>query len=278
MSEWAPSYCGGGPRFVRLPAIPVPWPPAGPGSGPRVSIVVPVRDNADGVLAQLAEIHEALAARHRFEVIYVDDASTDPTGRRLREASARFPRLRWLRHAAPCGRSAAIRTGVRAARADVVVVLDGAGRNDPRDIPRLLALFESHGVAGDLGLVVAVPRLRRRSPIRRAVDAVAGRISGFALAGDVRETGCGLKLFPRAAFFELPYFDHMHRFLPALFRRQGLAVLTVPVGVRGCDGAPSSPDVADRPWAGIVDLLGVLWLSRRCRLPELAAGADEPLR
>jgi dolichol-phosphate mannosyltransferase len=242
-----------------------------PRPAPSLAVVVPVFDEADNVLPLLSEIHAALEPLGTgFEVVFVDDGSRDATPARLEAARARFPRLRVVRHARNCGQSTAISSGVRAARAPLVVTLDGDGQNDPADIPRLLSAAGSHRGGGPAPLVAGIRRRRHDSRVRRLSSRIANAVRSRLLRDDTPDTGCSLKLFAREAFLELPFFDHMHRFLPALFRRQGAAVLFVDVNHRPRRRGKSKYGVGNRLWVGIVDLLGVLWLQRRMTRPEIA--------
>jgi dolichol-phosphate mannosyltransferase len=242
-----------------------------PCPAPSLAVVVPVFDEADNVLPLLSEIHAALEPLGTgFEVVFVDDGSRDATPARLEAARARFPRLRVVRHARNCGQSTAISSGVRAARAPLVVTLDGDGQNDPADIPRLLSAAESRRGGGPAPLVAGIRRHRHDSWVRRMSSRIANAVRSRLLHDETPDTGCSLKLFAREAFLDLPFFDHMHRFLPALFRRQGATVLFVDVNHRPRQRGQSKYGVGNRLWVGIVDLLGVLWLQRRMTHPEIA--------
>jgi dolichol-phosphate mannosyltransferase len=238
----------------------------------RLSIVVPVRNEAENILPLLAEIHAALDSHGEFEVVYVDDGSRDATPERLAEALARYPRLRVLAHRASCGQSAALMTGVRAARGDWVATLDGDGQNDPADIPKLIAARDSvlDGAAapGNLQLIAGYRKTRRDTWLKRFSSRVANAVRASLLDDATPDTGCGLKLIARAAYLELPFFDHMHRFLPALVQRNGGATLSVEVGHRPRTRGRSNYGLFDRLWVGIVDLLGVMWLKRRTSRPD----------
>lgn len=231
----------------------------------HLSVVVPVRDEQNNVAALLSEIHEALAKLSNFEVIYVDDGSTDATFQRAAELRVKFPRLRIIRHQESCGQSAAISTGIRHARHPWVVTLDGDGQNDPADIPALLALV--NGPWKSLHLIIGRRRERHDPRLRRLSSRVANGVRAWLLGDRAPDTGCGLKLVSREAFLALPNFDHMHRFLPALVLRSGGQVLSVDVSHRPRRSGRSNYGINNRLWAGIVDLLGVLWLQRRARNP-----------
>jgi len=238
---------------------------------PALSIVVPVFDEAENILPLISEIEAALTGVGLgYEIVYVDDGSRDETWQRLAEAQARCSRLRIVRLRRRCGQSAAIVAGVGAARAPLIALLDGDGQNDPADIPRLLDTLPA-GVS-PAPLVAGVRRNRQDDRLRRLSSWIANGLRGWILNDGIPDTGCSLKLFERAAFLRLPVFDHMHRFLPALFRRQGLDVIVVPVGHRPRTRGRSKYGVMNRLWVGIVDLFGVMWLQRRMTLPDIANG------
>ena len=242
-------------------------------SVPEIAVVIPARDEADNVAPLLADVRAALDGRVDYEVVFVDDGSEDATPAILRDLARTFPQLRWVRHRVPCGQSAAIWTGVRLARAPWIVTLDGDGQNDPSDIPVLLEARAARGA--DAKLLVNGRRERRRdSWVKRTSSRIANAVRRRVLGDDTVDTGCGLKLFQREAFLSLPFFDHMHRFLPALVRRGGGEVVSVPVGHRERHHGRSHYGVHNRLWTGIVDMLGVLWLQRRSKLPVLAGPAS----
>jgi len=232
----------------------------------ELSVVVPVRNEADNIRPQVEEIFAALDGLASFEVIYVDDGSTDDTLHRLcRERARRDGALRVLSHPAVCGQSTAIHSGVCAARHPWIVTLDGDRQNDPADIARLL---EEIRRAGSDRLMVTGHRVQRRdTPIRRLSSRVANSVRRALLRDGTPDTGCGLKVFPRELFLSLPYFDHMHRFLSALVLRQGGEVRSVPVAHRPRPSGRSKYGVCNRLWVGIVDLMGVAWLRRREKRP-----------
>jgi dolichol-phosphate mannosyltransferase len=239
----------------------------------QLSIVVPVRNEAENILPLLAEIHAALENRAEFEVVYVDDGSSDATPARLAEALARYPRLRALAHRRSCGQSAALMTGMRAARGEWIATLDGDGQNDPADIPKLLAARDAAGRPGshpaDLQLITGHRKTRRDKWLKRFSSLVANGVRSRLLGDATPDTGCGLKLIARRACLELPFFDHMHRFLPALVQRNGGGTISVDVNHRPRTRGSSNYGLFDRLWVGIVDLFGVMWLRRRARRPEV---------
>jgi dolichol-phosphate mannosyltransferase len=232
----------------------------------RISVVVPVKDEAENVVALAREIAAAVAAAEPgpFEIIFVDDGSGDATVERLLAMKRELPQLRVLRHARNLGQSRAVRSGAVAARGELIVTLDGDGQNDPADIPKLLAMLEAEpGVA-----MVAGERLKRQDNWRKRTASRYGNgLRRWLLNDSARDTGCGLKLFRRDAFLQLPYFDHMHRYLITLMLREGFAVRFVDVGHRARQAGVSKYGVWDRLVVGISDLLGVLWLKRRFRGP-----------
>ncbi|MGB8276115.1 MAG: glycosyltransferase family 2 protein [Alphaproteobacteria bacterium] len=241
-----------------------------PSAAKSLSVVVPVFNEADNVLPLLAEIHGALEPLGaNFEVVFVDDGSRDETGQRLKEARAKYSRLRVVRHKRNCGQSTAIWTGVKAARGHFVATLDGDGQNDPADIARLIAAAQSH--KGPAPLVAGIRRRRHDSWLKRVSSRIANAVRSRLLKDETPDTGCSLKLFEREAFLRLPFFNHMHRFLPALFRRQGCEVVLVDVNHRPRERGQSKYGVGNRLWVGIVDLMGVLWLQRRATNPEIAS-------
>lgn len=243
---------------------------ASPAGAPGLSVVVPVFNEADNVLPLAREIFAGLAGIDvGWEVIFVDDCSTDHTPDRLREARAELGgRLRVLVHQRNFGQSTAIRTGIRAARAPWVATLDGDGQNDPADIPKLLALRDAQGQAADLALVCGHRRKRQDSWLKRLSSRIANGVRSRLLGDRTPDTGCGLKLIRRETFLALPNFDHMHRFLPALVQRDGGMVVSVEVNHRPRSHGVSKYGLHNRLWVGLVDMLGVLWLQRRARIPK----------
>lgn len=234
---------------------------------PELSIVIPFHDEAENVQPLLEEVYAALSDHSSYEVICVDDGSTDDTFKQLRAVKSAYPSLRVVRHRNQCGQSTAVRTGVRQSRAPWVITLDGDGQNDPVDFSRLLAVLEDPACPPDLQLVIGRRQKRNDNLMKRVSSRIANGVRARILGDDTPDSGCGLKLFRRDAFLELPYFDHMHRFLPALIQRNGGRVLSVPISHRPRERGRSHYGVLDRLGVGIVDLLGTYWLKRRARRP-----------
>lgn len=230
-----------------------------------LSLVIPVRNEADNIEPLLMEIRATLDGRCDYEVIYVDDGSTDSTAQCLSTIRRDFPRLRVLRHRDSRGQSAALLTGIRAAHGTWIATLDGDGQNDPADIPKLLTARDAAG-KDPLLLLAGYRRTRRDSWLKRLSSRVANAVRARLLHDNTPDTGCGLKLFARATYLALPHFDHMHRFLPALVLRAGGRVQSVEVNHRQRERGRSNYGVHNRLWVGIVDLFGVMWLRRRTLL------------
>jgi glycosyltransferase involved in cell wall biosynthesis len=226
-----------------------------------VSIVVPVRNEADNVAPVITEIAAALDGRWNYEIIYVNDGSTDATGERLSSLMKERSNLRQLRHAASTGQSAAVRSGVRAARAPIVATLDGDGQNNPAFLPALVSAIEQGGER--TGLAAGQRVGRKDTGFKKIQSRIANAVRNAILHDGTRDTGCGLKAFRREVFLALPYFDGLHRFLPALVRREGYEIVYVDVIDRPRHSGVSNYGFFDRLWIGIMDLAGVWWLIRR---------------
>src|ERR1700720_555555 len=226
-----------------------------------VSIVVPVRNEAENVSPLIAEIVAALDGRWSYEIIYVNDGSTDATAERLAAVMKQRGNLRQIRHAASAGQSAAVRSGVRAARGAIVATLDGDGQNNPAFLPDLIAAIEQGGER--LGLAAGRRVGRKDTGFKKFQSRIANGVRNAILRDGTRDTGCGLNAFRREVFLALPYFDGLHRFLPALVRREGYGIVYVDVVDRPRHSGVSNYGFFDRLWIGIMDLAGVWWLIRR---------------
>jgi dolichol-phosphate mannosyltransferase len=235
---------------------------------PAVSVVVPVRNEEGNIGPLVDEITAALTARWPFEIIYVNDGSTDGTAEELVRLMASRPYLRQVKHATSCGQSAAVRTGSKAALAPLVVTLDGDGQNDPAFIPAMVQkLMDNPRV----GLVAGQRVGRKDTGFKRLQSRIANGVRSVVLRDGTRDTGCGLKAVRRDVMVGLPYFDGLHRFLPALVRREGYEIDYADVVDRPRRMGVSNYGLWDRLWVGILDLAGVWWLiRRRKRVPEVS--------
>lgn len=227
---------------------------------PQISVVIPVLNEEGNIRPLVDEIEAALAPRMRFEIIVVDDCSTDRTADEIADLRCGRDWIKTVRHEITRGQSAAIRSGVQASGARIIAVLDGDGQNDPADIPTLFAHLE---MMPAVDMVVGRRVRRQDSPIRKLSSRIANSVRNFLLKDGIKDTGCGLKAFYRDQFLSLPAFDHMHRFLPALVQRHGGTVHCVPVNHRPRVRGQSKYGVGNRLWVGIADLLGVMWLQKR---------------
>lgn len=231
---------------------------------PDVSVVVPVHDEAGAAGPLAREIAEAFAGRS-FEMVFVNDASRDSTLAELTALKAELPMLRVLSHAANAGQSRAVRSGVLAARGAIIVTLDGDGQNPPADAPRLAEALAA--APPEVALVGGRRAKRQDTAAKRWASRWANRIRKRLLNDDADDTGCGLKAFRREAFLRLPYFDHMHRYLPALMIREGYQNRFVDVGHRHRTTGRSKYTNLGRLWNALSDLMGVMWLRTRSRNP-----------
>jgi dolichol-phosphate mannosyltransferase len=233
---------------------------------PRLSVVIAVLNEAESIDVVAAEALSALEPASPFEIVFVDDGSTDATPAKLQALARSDPRVRLVRHQTRCGKSQAVRTGVLAAHAPWVATMDGDGQNDPADLPLML---DAALKAGGEPLVAGV-RVRRDDPLSRLIATrIANGLRATVLGDHCPDTGCGVKLFPRDAFLLLPCFEGMHRFLPALFARYGHPLINSPVHHRARAAGKSKYTNLGRALVGIVDLLGVIWLTQRTRAPRV---------
>ncbi len=236
-----------------------------------LSIVIPMRNEAENAGPLLREIAETCAALPDYEIIVVDDGSTDGTGAAVLSLGAEIPQLRLLSHPQSAGQSAAVHSGVLAARAPFVCTLDGDGQNPPAELPKLWEPLMAD-TTGRLGLVAGQRVKRQDSASKRLGSWLANRIRAWMLSDGTRDTGCGLKGFRRDAFLALPYFDHMHRYLPALFRRDGWRIDLVDVEHRGRMAGRSNYSNLQRALVGLHDLVGVAWLIKRRKKARATEG------
>jgi dolichol-phosphate mannosyltransferase len=234
----------------------------------KISVVVPVYNEAENIEALVLEIQQALSGLAAYEIIYVDDGSTDTTGKILQRLISKNPALRVLKHLQSCGQSRAIHTGVLAAQYPWIATLDGDGQNDPADISRLLDILRQQQDE-KLWMLAGFRQQRNDNGWRRFSSAFANAVRQAILHDHTPDTGCGLKLFRRDKFLSLPYFDHIHRFLPAMMQMLGGQVTSVIVSHRPRKFGVSKYGTLDRLLVGIVDLLGVVWLKKRHSLPVI---------
>jgi len=242
-------------------------------TAPEISVLVPVMNEQGNIRPLIDEIVAVYKGR-AFEIIYVDDASNDGTADELAQAVSAIPQLRVFTHENRSGQSAAVRTGLLAAHAPLVAVLDGDGQNIPADLPALEAALLA--VRPAIGMAGGVRVTRKDTPMRRRASAIARFLRLKLLRDDHPDSGCGLKIVDREVFLRLPFFNHMHRFMPALVRREGGVVLAVPVGHRQRSLGQSKYGILDRLIVGISDMLGVIWLLRRTPQPGVIIEMEPP--
>ncbi len=229
----------------------------------ELSIVVPVFNELDNIRPLIVETCAALRSLLRFEIIYVDDCSRDGSDQHLQELKAEFAELRVIRHEAQSGQSTAVYNGVCAARAPWISTMDGDGQNDPADLPKL---WQARQTANEATKLFAGWRQSRKDTLsKRIASKLANAIRSRLLHDSTPDTGCGIKLFERAAFMKLPYFDHMHRYLPALMQRAGFQTISVPVNHRPRGAGSSKYTNLRRLWVGLADIRGVAWLIKRSK-------------
>ena len=233
---------------------------------PEISIVIPVYNEAENIPPLVQEVVQAFAGREH-EIVLVDDCSDDSSWEILQGLRVEYPQLRALRHSRRCGQSTAVCNGVKAARAAIIGTLDGDGQNDPADLTTLLQAL--HAADRRVAMVAGWRTKRKDSAIKLMSSRIANSVRRSLLQDGTPDTGCGIKVFYREVFIGLPYFDHMHRFLPALVQRAGRTVISVPVQHRPRLAGKSKYGVWNRLWIGIVDLLGVAWLIRRSQHPSV---------
>jgi len=234
------------------------------GETPEFSVVVPVFNERDNVTPLVNEIVAALRGKHSFEIVYVDDQSKDDSFQVLKDLMATVPELRVVQHLRQSGQSTAVRNGVKAARGAWIATLDGDGQNDPADIPKLIEARNK--AAPEIKLFAGWRVNRKDTGSKRWASKIANSIRASFLKDETPDTGCGIKLFERAVFMDLPYFDHMHRYLPALVKRAGFQSVSVPVNHRERGSGVSKYNNLGRAWVGLKDLRGVAWLIKRSKV------------
>ena len=240
---------------------------------PLLSVVVPVRNEVGNIGPLLTDIEAACARLGAFEVVFVNDGSTDGTSAALAALATSRPWLRIVAHAQSCGQSAAVRSGVRHARAPIVATLDGDGQNDPAFLPAMLEALQRAGMQA--GLVQGQRVGRKDTGFKKLQSRIANGVRGRLLNDGTRDAGCGLKCFRREAYLALPYFDALHRFMPALMVREGYQVVHLDVRDRPRLSGVSNYGFFDRLWVGMLDLVGVWWLiRRRRRVPQIVPEAQ----
>lgn len=228
-----------------------------------ISIIIPMLNEEDNVEPLINEIYTTLNSQIQFEVIVVDDGSKDTTYSRLKKLQETLPNLSIIRHPQNKGQSVALVTGIRQARFEWIVTLDGDGQNDPSDILNLLAVCQQHLLQGKSVVILGNRRRRQDTWVRRVSSKIANKIRNFLLNDECPDTGCSLKMFSKQLFLELPHFNHLHRFLPSLFKRQGATIVNIPVHHRERMKGKSKYGLHNRLWVGIIDLFGVMWLMKR---------------
>ncbi|MEY3459230.1 MAG: Undecaprenyl-phosphate 4-deoxy-4-formamido-L-arabinose transferase [Planctomycetota bacterium] len=240
-----------------------------------VSVVIAAHNESENLPGLLEEVSAALSGRFTFELIVVDDGSTDSTPQVLSRLRLDHPTLRVIRHADSCGQSQAVITGVDAAQSAVIATLDGDGQNDPRDLPQMLEFLLTPRFGRHVEMIAGHRTCRRDSWWRLFSSKVANAVRSRVLADGTPDTGCGIKVFYRRTFLRLPRFNHMHRFLPALVVRGGGEVLSVPVNHRPRLHGRSHYDTLRRLLNGLIDLAGVAWLIHRGSVPQIEMDSEE---
>src|SRR6056300_1475531 len=241
----------------------------------EISVLVPVMNEAGNIRPLIDEICSAFDGR-QFEIIYIDDASNDATADELAAALDAVPQLRVLRHSQRAGQSAAIRSGLLQANGDLIGVLDGDGQNVPADFPALESSVIAASKDGKMVMAAGIRQRRDDSAMRLLASRGAKWIRASLLADTHPDSGCGIKMLPRSLFIQLPFFNHMHRFMPSLVRRHGGRVIGVPVAHRPRQVGTSKYRILDRLIVGISDVLGVIWLLRRAPTSGAVSEVSRP--
>ena len=234
-----------------------------------VSVVIPIKNEAENIRPLIDEIVAALEPVTQFEVIVVNDGSTDSSSQVVRHAMQTYTNLLLLEHASSAGQSAAVHSGVLAAKTPLIATLDGDGQNPPENLPSLLAPFLEKPAQPQLGLVAGQRVGRQDRMSKKIASKLANGLRGFLLQDGTRDTGCGLKAFRREAFLQLPYFNHMHRYLPALFKAYRWDILHVDVSHAARSSGQSNYSNLQRAVVGAIDLFGVMWLVRRAKRAQI---------
>lgn len=233
-----------------------------------ISIVIPAKDERENIQPLVDEIYAALEPQD-FEIIYIDDGSSDGTfAEIIRLKNAGHSKLRVLKHAQSVGQSTAVYSGITAAKGELIVTLDADGQNDPADIPGMLVKAQQFK-AGEHFCIAGYRKNRKDTSWYRFQSRLANKVRASLLGDGTPDTGCGLKVFPKATFLQLPYFDHMHRFIPALVCRLRGEIVVSEVNHRNRMAGISKYNMWNRLWVGIVDMLGVMWLQRRAKHPQI---------
>jgi glycosyltransferase involved in cell wall biosynthesis len=226
-----------------------------------ISIVIPVHNEADNIGQLIGEI-DMIPSNHSYEIVVVDDASHDNTPVVLSEIKQDMTNMKVIRHKEKQGQSGAIATGVEHSEGELIVIMDGDGQNDPADMPKIISTLLDNK---SCRMVTGYRKKRNDSSWRIISSKIANSVRSYLLKDDTPDTGCGLKVTYRSAFMALPFFDHMHRFLPALIKMQGGDIISVEVNHRKRKHGKSNYGTLDRLWAGLIDLAGVYWLCLRTR-------------
>lgn len=235
----------------------------------KISVVIPAKNEADNVLPLVDEIVAALVSYNSFEIIYVDDGSTDETASRILDAQSKYPQLvRLIQHSFSVGQSTSVSTGVSKASGNMIVTLDADGQNNPADIPNLLSITSSFDSSSHF-CIAGFRKARKDTAWKRFQSRIANKVRASLLKDDTPDTGCGLKVFPRHTFLQLPYFDHMHRYIPALVKRLDGSIKVVEVSHRDRQHGESKYGMWGRLFAGLIDMLGVIWLQKRAKVPQV---------
>ncbi len=241
---------------------------------PDLSVVIPVQNEEENILSLIEEIRTSLDGVIDYELIYVDDGSNDSTLKILEDTRSGFPQLHVISHETGVGQSTAVRSGINKARSSIIATLDGDGQNDPADIPALYQALEENATTGVV-LVNGYRKKRKDTAIKRLSSKWANGIRGWLLSDDTPDTGCGLKVFKRDAYLAIPFFDHLHRFLPAMMINGGGKVISVEVNHRERQLGSSHYGFFDRLWVGVFDIMGVMWLKSRTTHPVIIKNSKE---